>query len=647
MKNENGLDKVNQNDARIIEGQNMFDENKKEDWQKISAKKDWSVLFLFFIIFPLVAYFWFGFQNLNKFETADEHLWINDPSEGRIHRYWNAMAQKDWKRTRINDKPGVSLAYVSGLGMLWQKDPRATVAGKENTSITYVPEEINKLYFNFRAPLFIFNGLMALVFLLLIWKTTKNKLLAFLTPALILLCPTLIGISQIVNPDSLLWSFSFAAILAFFFFLKSGKFIGGFLAAFFLGMALLSKYVSLILIPFFLLMALVYLFFEFLTLEKEDLIKKRLRQVFIGYPLIVFAGFGLFALLMPALIVKQGLLYNSTFGFNSFGVILKYFLILDGIFLVDALIFRGFITRWLMKKLQILKEVFSRLLYLFLAALFLVTVYNWSVGNNFLQLTDDIAKLPGIKTLWFNLIVVLRPVAFSLAPLVLVLVLFLWLKSIFKRSSFDYLVFSLSSFILIYIVALVNLDISRVVRYSIMLYPAILFLAAIGFSELLGLLRIKNKYLVALATIIILVVFARDSYEIRPYYFNYSSPLLPKNDTVVYGWGYGGYEAMQYINSQYNRPQDGKIWSDYYGVCPFFAGKCIIEGNIKWLNRKSLDSIDFYVTSTKGSVKNKSGWNKALKSGNVSPEPVWELQIGNRPANFIRVYRNINREQLW
>jgi hypothetical protein len=305
-------------EKKIEDAKKNEDSIEKMDSHKLSYKKnDWSILLLFFIIFPLAAYFWFGFQNLTKFETADEHLWINDPYEGRIHQYWNAMAQKDWVHTRVNDKPGVSLAYVSGLGLLWQNDSRATVDSRENTSITYIPKETSRLYFLFRAPLLIFNGLMSLVFLFLIWKITKNKLLAFLVPTLILLCPILLGISQIINPDSLLWSFSFATILSFLFFLKNGKFIGGFLVAFFLGMSLLSKYVSLILIPFFFIMALVYLFFEFSKLEEENLIKKRMCQVFFGYPLIVAGGVGLFALLMPALLVKENLLYNSTLGFNS------------------------------------------------------------------------------------------------------------------------------------------------------------------------------------------------------------------------------------------------------------------------------------------------------------------------------------------
>lgn len=613
-------------------------------------KMDWWVLLLFLVLIPWSIFLRTGLATIDQFETADEHLWINDLYEGRIHRYWYAMADGDWGGTRINDKPGVSLAYVSGLGLLQQTDVRATVQRKDNTSINYVPEETAKLYRIFRTPLVIFNSLLGLVFLLLIWKTTRDKLVSLVAATLILLSPILLGISQIINPDALLWSSGFASILSFLFFLRSGKFIGGFLAAFFLGVALLSKYVSLILIPFFFIMALVYLFFEAENLEKEELMKKRLRQVFIGYPLVIAGGIGLFALLMPALLVKQGLLYSSTIGFKGVGMILEYCLIADAILLIDALLFKGFSFRFLEKKLRWLKEILPRLLYVFLLALFATSLYDWSArGGNFLQLTGYNLPLISWKEYWLNYITVSKPLVFSLPPVIIILVAFLWTKSLFKRSASDYIVFPLSFFYLVYFYTIFRLDVPSVTRYFILLFPITLLLAAIGLGEAIRLLPGKNKLLAGVVSGIALLLIAGNAYQqlrnIAPFYFNYSNSWLAKGDTVAYGWGYGGYQAAQYINSQLADPAKGKIWSDYYGVCPFFPGKCVMEGSIKWLNRSSLDSFDFYVTSTKGSTKNKSGWKKALRSGNVSDEPVWELDIDGRSANFVKVYKNKNKSQ--
>ena len=67
---------------------------------------------------------------------------------------------------------------------------------------------------------------------------------------------------------------------------------------------------------------------------------------------------------------------------------------------------------------------------------------------------------------------------------------------------------------------------------------------------------------------------------ISPFYFSYTNNLLPKTYIINGAWGYGGYEAAQYLN---NLP-DAKnitVWVDVYGVCEFFVGKCIVRP--KWI----------------------------------------------------------------
>ena len=80
---------------------------------------------------------------------------------------------------------------------------------------------------------------------------------------LISLNPIIIGISQIVNPDSTLWSTSFAAFLLFFLYLKTDNDKYVYLSGFFFGLALLSKYFASIL----------YLVF-FIAVFAEHLIKR-------------------------------------------------------------------------------------------------------------------------------------------------------------------------------------------------------------------------------------------------------------------------------------------------------------------------------------------------------------------------------------
>ena len=87
-----------------------------------SSKKCNNKLILFLLI-PLAIYFIFGVQHLAKFETADEHYWLYDAIDGRVHNYWEALSTGNWLGTRINDKPGITLAYVSGVGLLFQQNP--------------------------------------------------------------------------------------------------------------------------------------------------------------------------------------------------------------------------------------------------------------------------------------------------------------------------------------------------------------------------------------------------------------------------------------------------------------------------------------------------------------------------------------------
>ena len=122
---------------------------------KIKKSYVWTALFL--IVIPLGIYFWFGLQHLTQFETADEHLWISDPYAGRIQQYWNAFAQKDWKSTDINDKPGVTLALISGIGMRWENNAKDKIAVKGPQWTNYNPQKTQETYRLYRLPIVITN----------------------------------------------------------------------------------------------------------------------------------------------------------------------------------------------------------------------------------------------------------------------------------------------------------------------------------------------------------------------------------------------------------------------------------------------------------------------------------------------------------
>jgi hypothetical protein len=232
----------------------------------------------------------------------------------------------------------------------------------------------------------------------------------------------------------------------------------------------------------------------------------------------------------------------------------------------------------------------------------------------------------------------LKTLLFSITPAALLLMLFLFIKSIFRRSEFDWIIFLLTSFLGVFYYAVIEQGLLVNIRYSIVLYPVAAALAGFGFYELTK--ALKYFYILPL----FLLLFGVSVISIRgiqPYYFNYTNDLLPKDLSIADSWGYGGYEALQYIQSQGGAD---KIYSDYYGVCQFFPGKCVTEGQTKWMNDKNTMNIDYVISTEDGAKKNEAGLDAIAQ---VFPlgTPVWQLNIGGRADNFVKVYKNNSQQQ--
>ena len=136
--------------------------------KNIKKEKVFCFLFLFITI---IVFFTFSFQHLTKFVTADEHYWIYE----RIPQYWNALSEGNLKKTFINDKPGVTVALISGIGLLWEKNPETLCNATNERIITCNTQRTEKILFAFRFPL-IFINILLLVYLFWIIKKITNIL---------------------------------------------------------------------------------------------------------------------------------------------------------------------------------------------------------------------------------------------------------------------------------------------------------------------------------------------------------------------------------------------------------------------------------------------------------------------------------------
>ena len=591
----------------------------------IKKKAVWIFLFL-----SVAIYFAFGSHHLAQFTTADEHFWFYS----RVPQYWNAIASQNWKKTRINDKPGISVAVVAGPALLFEKNPeRLEIKDKiqPDPNRTATSLRLNSI---FRWPILIFNGLFSLYLFYVLKKLFKNKWLALFSVSLMILSPTLLGISQIINPDALMWSFSAAAIFSFCALLDTGEKKFLILAPLFLALALLSKYSATILYPFFFAVLLAYFFIE----KKEDgkVDNQRLKFGLWGYLTVVTGSLVFFSLFMPAVFTNYKYLTKGTVDYPGMRDILIPTGIIWLLMLLDAYFNKGKIVNWLYAKLELAKKYVMPAFFGVLSCIVVVLIINAVSGLDFLKIhgipfdirqgKDFVKGTTFIQKIFLEF----RQLVFSLQPLVLLGVIWLWIRGAFSKIPYRFLILAVSAFIPVYYLAVMTQNLLANIRYSIILYPIAITLGAIGIWDFFGTFKKTVSRAWIAAGIIVISVFTL--WQTSPFYFNYTSLLLPNKYIITGAWGYGGYEAAQYINSQDN-PEQLNVWADYQGVCEFIKGMCMTK-NYNFDQEKY--KFDYFVFSRRGQILDdkKSDLEKPIEK-----DPVWSLYINGRPDNYVKVYR--------
>lgn len=599
----------------------------------------------YLVLVVLAAYFFFGFQHLSQFVTADEHYWVYE----RIPQYWDAVAEGKWKKTFINDKPGVSLALVSGIGYLLHPDSPTLCVESSAKILVCRTDQTERVSMDFRLPILIVNGFILLLLFFLITKIT-NPWIALWATMLTALSPILLGISQIVNPDSLLWSFGAAAIFSFLALLKSEgkklekKFL--WLTLFFTGLAILAKYVALILLPFYLALAI----FRFLAIETADsaALSQLLKRDILSWIIIVIGSILVLCLFLPALLLDSKYLAEFLMaipdkeGLIFFGGGLFALLYIDTFALKNRLFFA--IRKAIASLSVILRMVSFFFLTLFIGLVITRNFFpDWSI---FALIPFDIKDLSdaryytAIPNFFEAFVLEWNPLVFSLTPVTLVGFAALLVTLLGKtKKEYAFPIYSLFFFVIIYSILLIYSNVLSTPRYSILLYPLFAFLAALGIWHITE--RFSWPHTKLVATLIIFLGSLASLIAISPFYFNYTNVLLPKSALINDAWGYGGYEAARYLNALPGA-ENLTVWSDYYGTCEFFVGKCLTAYTFD----KETIHPDYYVLTRRGQIRYMSRYERwEMKSGLTAykyygiPDPAWQLLIGDRPGNFVKVVR--------
>ncbi|MFZ1626296.1 MAG: glycosyltransferase family 39 protein [Candidatus Moraniibacteriota bacterium] len=592
-------------------------------------------------ILVLALYSLFGSLHLSQFVTADEHYWVQE----RIPQYWKAISEKHFTRTFINDKPGVSLALVSSISYFIHPESPLLCQEKENKTIDCESKESQRIYRDFRLPILIVNGLLLILLFLLITRVT-DAWVALTTVTLTALSPILLGGSQILNPDSLLWSFGSIGIFSFLAFLKTRLYRYAGVAAVATGFALLSKYVALVLL-------LIYGFFTFADalIREQGTLSRRKDISLLLMPLGVTIGsLSVLCFFLPALVLNDKYLnlFLDTIPHKS--LFLTIGLVPIILLLFDNVFFKNF----LFEKLQIICRRYASFLRLIPTTFLLLLIGvlslrmflpQWEI---FTQIPFDIKDFENSRyygiTLGYAEMFFLEwvPILFSLTPITVIGTFVFFLFAIRKDSTSDtqFIASTFPIIITLYLVIFLAVGLLVTPRYSILLYPLFAFLAALGISHIADHFKIISL-IRPLLFLVVLGASLMSLTSIKPFYFNYANFLLPKEALISDSWGYGGYEAAEYLNALPNA-SELTTWSDYYGVCEFFVGKCLTAYTFDGTQIQP----DYYVLTRRGKIRYMSRYDRwEQKSGLTAyryydrPNPDWSLEIDDRPGNYVKVFR--------
>lgn len=611
----------------------------------------------------------FGWYHLGKFETTDEHLW----KYKRIGDYWEGWREKNFAKTYINDKPGITVAIFSGFGLIPDAHPERTELvplSREETEFfeDYREDLTEPVNVRFRLPILIVSSLALLLFFGLTYQILASWTLALLVLLLIGFNPILVGIAQVINPDSFFWIFGFLSSLCFLSYLFRATPYSLEMTGILTGLALLSKYTAFLLFPLFGLFLLGYLLFT--SDEPRALLT---RQMVMKYLFAFIKIFGLatltFFILLPASFLNPSLFFKGASQFlnpNHW----PYWL--AGLGLVTLLVF----TLWKygtdQRLLALQSWIKERSLFLtrsvvtvlgFILFLSLINVWTGQALAPVEALRDAayanepqafnfkpvLFKTAPFYEKWFEVgLMEIFPFVFSLTPILFVGMLLgligLW-KNIFSPRA-KVIVFAIFAFILLYFFATYQARVVTNARYMIALFPLVALAGAVALDEWLRRLvkaELQQKAWLFL-TVLLFLWGTFTLWQLKPFYFSYANFLLPKDQSIHDSWGHGFYEAAQYLNSLPNATEL-KVWSNSNTLCRFFVGKCFQSRRIDLAQT----TPDYFVMSKRGVVKvrnqpvlKNNPWplrNTAYYIDKLQNNPEWSLLINGRPDNFVNIVR--------
>jgi 4-amino-4-deoxy-L-arabinose transferase-like glycosyltransferase len=601
----------------------------------------WIAPVILFIVVSINLFF--GIPRLSQFSAVDEPYWTYD----RTPKFWKSISEKKWKGTKINDKPGVTVAIISGAGLL-SVDPMPYKSLRQKVKSDEQEQQIKKINYSLRLPIYIFGVFSLLAFFVLL-KKLFNEFIALSSVMFLGLSPIILGISLIINPDSILWIFLPLSIISYLVHQKNQEKKYVYLAGLFLGLSLLTKYVANILyVYFFALLILDYIFIYKSNLDIRDYFKK----ASINYLIMAGVSCLTFFVLFPATWVNPKLVLNGTIyskAFKSTWKLFAGFWVMFGFF---VFLNKGKMASQFFMYLTRRREQMVKIACLLFLAIIAATVANtyfhmkiWNFESILASPKSSNGAKFDVKIFIGRIMADTYSLIFGLTPLVFIFFLFALVKTFFVKCKDEFksstIVYFIIFIFLYYIASTVN-QVSATVRYQIVCYPLASIVAAIGLYECFKMdyfANFRKIFTDIFIYLAVILISASSLFFIKPFYFTYASGFLPNQYVVNFkDMGDGSYEAAQYLNNLQNA-RELTIWSDKGAVCESFIGRCLIS-----YTRKDVENVhfDYFVTSLgrksksmkMGTIlKNTYDFNKLYSTESYE----YKVILGERNNNFVKV----------
>lgn len=597
------------------------------------------------VILAMGLNFFFGYHNLGKMSVVDEPLWTFD----RIPNFWRDVDERDWRNTNVSDKPGLTVAAISGIGLFsepYPKQYKKIYWDEQNFNLN--ASEMEPFNIAYRLPMLVFSVLILPLFYFLVLRLAGRKSALF-SVIFIALAPLLIGNSRIINPDSILWIFTSFSILFYLIHLKEKSRIPLYWSALFLGLAVLTKYTANILYLFFL--GLIFAEYIFRPGRySTQTVREYLKTGFLNFSILVSLSFLTIYFFYPAIWGKPSRFLLMTVHSQPFEPIWPIFSAILAFIALDFFLLKSFVVKNIIGYLSgfsaIIRKAISIIFILSIAGVML-NVYS---GMKFFDfeaiLASPKSSFGGSDLLGFFL-TNFYPLVFGVSALA-ILVLIVFLSASLRKNKFSennvVAVQYLLLFIIVYYIGSVASEVASIIRYQIIVFPILLIASGIALGEIFkNLLPEENASSKKLFYVLAFSLIALSSfslYRIRPFYMGYGSILLPEKYYLdVKDMGEGSYEAAEYLNSL---PDAGNldVWTDKRGVCVFFVGKC--HSSLK-SDLLSSGDIDYFVISS-GRESRTVKMTGRLKIGNKTFQDLYstenftrKIEIAGRPNNFVKI----------